>query len=302
MPQIADAIRSMGLPDGVTKGLIAATGAAVGAAVGGAQGAASGFNQAANNYLKHEEDERKLKAKAECSANANPSQCRSEIEKTYNRIGRERQERKCTDAETCRANRDEITTDLQTTLTRQEKLEDKYYQDKQKLTEAETQEYISNSQQISKMNSALEEAQRQLRNVIPYDQWTKAEKEKAFSDSMAALGGLGAAAAAGQTSIAKRQNGKNSTAGQSVTAENFFDGTKYTPKVLQQAASGDYHAFPQSVDALAKDGTVTSLVGGDGVTRLKLTIAGEYNGQAGVFEYIRDPDGSINHRLFVPKK
>jgi len=87
-----------------------------------------------------------------------------------------------------------------------------------------------------------------------------------------------------------------------VTAENFFDGTQYTPKVLKQAASGDYHGFPQSIDAFSGSGTVTSIVGGDGVTRLKLTIPGAYNGQAGVFEYIRNPDGTINHRLFVPNK
>ena len=96
-------------------------------------------------------------------------------------------------------------------------------------------------------------------------------------------------------------NGANSAA-QPVTAENFFGGTQYTSKVLNQAASGDYHGFPQSVDAFSGDGTVTSIVGGDGVTRLKLTIPGSYNGQTGVFEYIRNPDGTINHRLFVPNK
>jgi hypothetical protein len=87
---------------------------------------------------------------------------------------------------------------------------------------------------------------------------------------------------------------------QSVTAKNFFDGTQYSPKVLGQAASGDYHAFPQSVDAFSGEGTVKSIVGGDGVTRSQLTIPGEYNGKSGIFEYIRDAAGIINHRLFVP--
>ena len=87
---------------------------------------------------------------------------------------------------------------------------------------------------------------------------------------------------------------------QPVTAENFFDGSQYTSKVLNQASSGDYHGFPQSVDGFSGDGTVTQIVGGDGVTRWKLDIPGSYNGKAGVFEYIRNPDGTINHRLFVP--
>lgn len=71
---------------------------------------------------------------------------------------------------------------------------------------------------------------------------------------------------------------------------------------LDQAASGDYHGFPQSADAFSGDGTVTPIVGGDGVTRWQLTILGSYNGRTGVFEYIRNPDGAINHRLFVPSK
>jgi len=87
-----------------------------------------------------------------------------------------------------------------------------------------------------------------------------------------------------------------------VTAQNFFDGSQYTSKVLNQAASGDYHGFPQSVDAFSGNGTVTQIVGGDGVTRWRLTIPGSYNGQTGVFEYIRNQDGTINHRLFVPNR
>lgn len=87
-----------------------------------------------------------------------------------------------------------------------------------------------------------------------------------------------------------------------MTAQNFFDGAQYTFKVLTQAASGDYHGFPQSVDAFSGDGTVTPIMGGDGVTRWKLTVPGSYNGKAGIFEYIRNPDGTINHRLFVPNR
>lgn len=62
-----------------------------------------------------------------------------------------------------------------------------------------------------------------------------------------------------------------------VTAQNFFDGSQYTSKVLNQAASGDYHGFPQSADAFSGDGTVSQIVGGDGVTRWRLAIPGSYN-------------------------
>lgn len=86
-----------------------------------------------------------------------------------------------------------------------------------------------------------------------------------------------------------------------IKAENFFDGAKYTEKVKMQASSGDYHSFPQSVDGFAGQGTVSKITGKDGVVRDKLEIPGSYRGKPGVFEYIREPNGNINHRLFVPK-
>jgi hypothetical protein len=58
-------------------------------------------------------------------------------------------------------------------------------------------------------------------------------------------------------------------ASQPVTADNFFDGTTYTSKVRNQAASGDYHGFPQSADGFSGQGTVETITGGDGVTRAK---------------------------------
>lgn len=87
-----------------------------------------------------------------------------------------------------------------------------------------------------------------------------------------------------------------------IKAENFFDGAKYTQKVKIQASSGDYHSFPQSVDGFAKHGTVLKITGKDGVVRDKLEIPGSYRGKKGVFEYIREPNGNINHRLFVPNE
>ena len=87
-----------------------------------------------------------------------------------------------------------------------------------------------------------------------------------------------------------------------INAGNFLDGTTYTDKVHQQASSEDYHSFPQSVDGYTGQGTVSEITGGDGVKRWKLEIPGTYRGSEGVFEYIRNPDGTINHRLFVQDK
>ncbi len=93
-----------------------------------------------------------------------------------------------------------------------------------------------------------------------------------------------------------------SESGEEINAGSFFNGTKYTDKVKQQSSSGDYHSFPESVDGHSGEGTVTEFAGGDGVKRWKLEIPGNYRGSEGVFEYIRNPDGSINHRLFVPNR
>jgi filamentous hemagglutinin len=93
-----------------------------------------------------------------------------------------------------------------------------------------------------------------------------------------------------------------SESGEEINAGSFFDGTKYTDKVKQQASSGDYHSFPESVDGHSDQGTVTEITGGDGIKRWKLEISGSYRGNDGVFEYIRNPDGSINHRLFIPNE
>ena len=64
--------------------------------------------------------------------------------------------------------------------------------------------------------------------------------------------------------------------------------------------SNDFHAFPQSVEAFEKSGTVSTIRGGDGVLRQILKIPGEYKGRDGVFEFIKDVDGTITHRFFKP--
>lgn len=62
----------------------------------------------------------------------------------------------------------------------------------------------------------------------------------------------------------------------------------------------DFHSFPESVKAFESDGKISTIKGGDGVTRQMLKIPGEFGGKKGFFEFIKDADGSINHRLFRP--
>lgn len=61
-----------------------------------------------------------------------------------------------------------------------------------------------------------------------------------------------------------------------------------------------FHAFPESVKAFEKSGVVSKITGGDGITRQMLKIPGEYGGRKGFFEFIKEADGSINHRFFRP--
>ncbi|WP_256580700.1 DUF637 domain-containing protein [Pseudomonas sp. QTF5] len=93
---------------------------------------------------------------------------------------------------------------------------------------------------------------------------------------------------------------KGGAKGGSAVADDFFAGTKYTDKVLGQIKTGDLHGFPESVTTFQGAGQVTKITGGDGVVRDMLKIPGEYRGKQGVFEFIKESDGSINHRLFKP--
>ncbi len=64
----------------------------------------------------------------------------------------------------------------------------------------------------------------------------------------------------------------------------------------------DYHGFPSSVEAFEKDGLVKKIIGGDEKERLLLEIRGSYKGKDGCFQFIKEQNGEINHRLFVPYK
>ena len=81
----------------------------------------------------------------------------------------------------------------------------------------------------------------------------------------------------------------------------FFEGAKYSDKVLRQMNKADdiYHAFPKSVDGYAtKFGQWSTRVGADGKVYLWLEMPGGYGGKIGTFEYIKDAGGIINHRFF----
>ncbi|EKB58647.1 hypothetical protein [Bergeyella zoohelcum] len=71
---------------------------------------------------------------------------------------------------------------------------------------------------------------------------------------------------------------------------------------METNKKGDNHSFPESVKAFEKYGKVSVIKGGDGIRRTTLTIPGSYNGKNGNFEFIKESNGIINHRLFRPKK
>ena len=83
---------------------------------------------------------------------------------------------------------------------------------------------------------------------------------------------------------------------QSSQTSDFFEGTKYSSKVLGQMNEDSFHGFPESVTAFQRDGYITYIKGGDGLTRTQLNIPGYY----GEFQFMKGPDGIINHRFFQP--
>ena len=91
--------------------------------------------------------------------------------------------------------------------------------------------------------------------------------------------------------------------GASRLTSTFFEGAQYSTKVLSQMKNIDdiYHAFPTSVDGYAiKFGKSFIQTGADGNVYSWLRLEGSWAGKTGYFEYIKDANGIINHRLFVP--
>lgn len=79
------------------------------------------------------------------------------------------------------------------------------------------------------------------------------------------------------------------------------------PSMFQMSqGAGEFHSFSESVTAFEGSGTVSEIVGGDGISRQMLDSPGSYmsrsgNWYDGVFQFIKEADGWINHRLFVPR-
>jgi hypothetical protein len=84
--------------------------------------------------------------------------------------------------------------------------------------------------------------------------------------------------------------------------KNPLKGTTRTPKVNKQISNtaDQYHSFPESIDDMAGQGTVTKITGGDGVVRTKVELPEAINGKTGKYEWIIEPNNTINHRVFIP--
>ena len=83
------------------------------------------------------------------------------------------------------------------------------------------------------------------------------------------------------------------------SAKSFFEGVKYSQKVLRQMQKRDFHNFPNSVEGFAtKFGRASTRVGADGKSYEWLTMPGSYRGKTGVFEFIKNEAGVLEHRYF----
>ena len=63
-----------------------------------------------------------------------------------------------------------------------------------------------------------------------------------------------------------------------------------------------FHSFANAVDAFAKYGKKLEIIGKDGIKRVKIEIQGSYKNHDGVFEYIIEPDNTVNYRFFKIKE
>ena len=86
--------------------------------------------------------------------------------------------------------------------------------------------------------------------------------------------------------------------------KNPLKGTFYSEKVIKQMLPNlktgitDFHGFPKIVDNYAKYGKINKITGRDGIYRTKINLDGSFRGNKGSFEWIIEPDNSINHRIF----
>jgi RHS repeat-associated protein len=123
-----------------------------------------------------------------------------------------------------------------------------------------------------------------------------------ISDVLWMIGGEAFFSGAGSANVSYQTGKKIYEA--SKLANSFFQGSKYSEKVIRQMSKMDdlYHGFPKSVDAYAsKLGKWSEQIGADGKVYQWLKMKGSYGGKQGVFEYIKDVNGLINHRYFNVK-
>ncbi len=96
--------------------------------------------------------------------------------------------------------------------------------------------------------------------------------------------------------------------GDEVLFPNPLSNTCYNSKVIDDmrlnviTALPDFHAFPRIVDNYAKFGRIEPILGGDGIVRAKVILPGGYQRRDGWFEWIIEPDRTVNHRIFVQRK
>ena len=106
------------------------------------------------------------------------------------------------------------------------------------------------------------------------------------------------------------QGGTLKYANETVSAgESFFDGTRHTDKVIEQAGKDKFHNFPRLVENFEAAGTIVKKKNHDGSDYIQLEIPGQYSAgdlfsktYDGVFEFGKDSSGNITHRLFRPNK
>lgn len=103
-------------------------------------------------------------------------------------------------------------------------------------------------------------------------------------------------------SVGHRKLCNTNTKNHAPGGKDFFEGTKYSAKVLDQIkdVKDNYHFFPELIKLGQSEGVLSTVKGGDGVIREMLRIPGLVNGTRGHYKFIKEADGTINHRLFVP--
>jgi RHS repeat-associated protein len=77
-----------------------------------------------------------------------------------------------------------------------------------------------------------------------------------------------------------------------------FENARYTQKVQDQMALGDYHSFPELVKNTVTPENVSQEFGDDGELYTHVRIPGTFGETEGTFHWIIDDEGVINHRMF----